>query len=103
MRQDYDQLAARDAEVLAIGPDGPAELRRYWDEQGIPFVGLADPSHEVADLYGQEVKLLKLGRMPSLLVVDREGAIRYAHYGDSMADTPESAEVLAVLDGLHTA
>lgn len=67
----------------------------------MPFIGCADIRSRVADLYYQEVNLLKLGRMPALFVIDREGIIRYAHYGDSMADIPTNESVLKVLDELE--
>lgn len=67
----------------------------------MPFVGLPDPEHEIARLYGQEVNWLKLGRMPALLVIDKTGHIRYRHYAGNMGDIPGNAEVLAVLDQLN--
>jgi peroxiredoxin Q/BCP len=39
--------------------------------------------------------------MPALLVVDKEGIIRYEHYGDSMQDIPENSIILDILDGLN--
>jgi len=51
-------------------------------------VGLADPTHTVAKRYGQEVKLLKWGRMPALMVIDKAGQVTYKHYGGSMSDIP---------------
>ena len=101
MRQDYDQFTARDAEILALGPDGPRATQRFWEEQQMPFPGLPDLRSQVADQYHQEVNLLKLGRMPALFVVDREGRIRYAHYGDSMQDIPANEAILEVLDSLN--
>ncbi len=100
MCQDYPEFAARGAEVVAVGPDSRDAFREYWNKEGLPFVGLADPDHAVAGLYRQEVSLLKLGRMPALLVVDRAGQVRYQHYASSMSDIPSNAEVLAELDRL---
>ena len=85
-------------ELLVLGPDGPNAFRRYWEENDMPFIGLADIRSRVAEQYYQEVNLFKLGRMPALFVIDLHGAIRYAHYGDSMSDIPENEEVFAVLD-----
>lgn len=100
MRQDYAEFTRRGAEVIAVGPEGPDEFRRYWDEHQIPFVGLADPRHSVARVYGQEVNLLKLGRMPALIVVDGDGNVQYRHYASWMSDIPANSEVLGVLDRL---
>jgi hypothetical protein len=55
----------------------------------------------VADVYNQQVNLWKLGRMPALLVVDKDGIIRYEHYGDSMQDIPENSVILDLLDRLN--
>lgn len=103
MRDGYAAFTARDAEILAIGPDGPNAYRRYWSENNLPFIGLPDPKHHVADLYGQEWNLFKLGRVPALLIVDKAGLIRYQHYGDSMKDIPENSLVLAILDEMNAA
>ena len=101
MRQDYPEFVARDAEVLVVGPDGPRAFQRTWQLEGFPFPGLADPQHTVADLYRQEVNLLKLGRMPALLVVDKAGQICFQHYGESMSDIPLNQTVLGLLDQLN--
>ena len=101
LRQDYKGFVARDAELIAIGPDGPRAFMRTWQQEGFPFPGLADPQHTVANLYNQEVNLLKLGRMPAVLVVSREGRIVYEHYGESMSDIPLNQEIIGALDGLN--
>jgi peroxiredoxin Q/BCP len=101
LREDYAEFVERDAEILAIGPEGPRRFKQVWEEQGYPFVGLADYRHEVANRYGQQVKLLKLGRMPAMLIVDKQGVIRFVHFGDDMADIPKNADVLALLDQLN--
>ncbi|GBD15485.1 hypothetical protein HRbin26_00375 [bacterium HR26] len=100
MRQDYERFRALGAEVIAIGPDTPERFRRYWAEHQLPFLGLADPEHRVAGRYGQEVKLLKLGRLPAVVVVDREGIVRAVHYGGSMRDIPPNETLLATLAAL---
>lgn len=101
MREDHDEFAEKGAEILVIGPEGPRRFKQVWDEQRYPFVGFSDYRHTVADLYGQEVNLTKLGRMPAMLIVDKQGIIRFAHFGDNMADIPRNEDVLALLDQLN--
>lgn len=83
-----------------VGPDGPNAFRKYWQENDLPFIGLADLRSRVADRYAQEVNLFKFGRMPALFVIDWQGMIRFAHYGDSMSDIPANQTVLDVVDAL---
>ncbi len=97
MRQEADTLARQNIEVLVIGPEKKETFRKYWEKEALPFVGLPDPEHSVMKLYGQEVKLLKLGRMPAQMLIDTKGVIRYVHYGSSMADIPDIREVIDAL------
>ena len=101
MRQDYAQFVERQAEILVVGPDGPRAFQRTWEKEGFPFVGLADPQHTVSNLYEQEVNLFKLGRMPAVVVVDKEGRICYRHHGNAMSDIPDNANLLLLLDALN--
>jgi peroxiredoxin Q/BCP len=101
LRQDYAEFMTRGAAVLVVWPDKPADVRDFYVKQDLPFPGLLDPEHKVADLYGQQVKLLKFGRMPAIMVIDRAGNIRYTHYADSMSDIPANQEVLRILDQIN--
>ena len=101
MREEYAKFVERDAEILVIGPEGPRRFKQVWEAEQFPFVGFSDYKHSVADRYGQEVKLLKLGRMPAMLIVDKEGVIQFVHFGDEMSDIPRNEEVFALLDQLN--
>jgi len=98
LRQEYESFAERDTEIVVIGPENNKDFAAYWEKHEIPFVGLSDESHAVLKLYGQEVNLFKLGRMPAQMLVDKKGMLRYVHYGHSMKDIPESNEVLELID-----
>ncbi len=101
LRQDYDEFVRRGAEVIAVGPEDATAFARYWEKEQLPFVGLPDLKHTVLKRYGQEVKLFKLGRMPAQMIIDRQGQVRYIHYGHSMSDIPPNDEILALLDDLN--
>jgi len=88
--------------VVVVGPEDAKAFERYWREHDLPLIGLPDPKASVLKLYGQEVNLFKLGRMPAQVIVDRNGIARFVHYGHSMSDIPESAEVLTLLDKLNS-
>ena len=101
LRQDYQEFVNRDTEVIAIGPEDEKSFADWWHNEHMPFTGIADPQHIIAKMYGQQVKVLKLGRMPALVVVDRQGRIRYGHYGESMSDIPSDKDILSLLDELE--
>jgi peroxiredoxin Q/BCP len=85
---------------VVVGPDDAEAFRAYWRDNDLPFVGLPDPDKEVLDLWGQQFKLLRLGRMPVQAVVDREGVIRFLHHGSSMKDIPANETMLELMDDL---
>lgn len=101
LRQDYAQFVARDIEVVVVGPEDARAFAAYWQKESMPFIGLPDPTHSVLKLYGQEVNLFKLGRMPAQVLIDRAGVARFAHYGHSMSDIPKNEEILALGDEIN--
>lgn len=88
--------------ILVVGPENKTAFKNYWEENNLPFIGLPDPSHSVLKLYGQEIKLFKWGRMPAMMIIDKEGRARFVHYGQSMSDIPENIEVLESLQLLNS-
>ena len=101
LRQDYQEFVKRQAQVIVVGPEDAKAFATYWQQHDLPFVGLPDPKASVLKLYGQEVNLFKLGRMPAQVIVDIAGVARFVHYGHSMSDIPPNEEVLALLDQLN--
>jgi peroxiredoxin len=101
LRQDYEKFIERGAEIIVVGPDSQTAFKDYWTNNDLPYIGLPDPKHLVANLYGQQVKLLKAGRMPAMMVIDKAGRIRFKHYANSMADIPHNKAILNLLDKLN--
>lgn len=100
LRDDYASFISRNAEILVVGPENSKAFNQYFSEHELPFIGLPDPTHSVLKLYGQEVKLFKMGRMPAMLIIDPRGNVRFVHYGHDMSDIPSNAEVLKALDSI---
>ena len=94
LRRDYKKFAKMETEIVSIAPEDLETVRRYWSKERLPFVGLADPEHKVANRYGQPVRLLKLGRLPLQLIIDKAAVVRYRHDGNSMSDIPRNAAIL---------
>jgi peroxiredoxin len=100
LRQDYQQFVNHNTEIIAIGPEDAEAFKQWWDDHQMPFTGIADPKHIIANRYGQQVKLIKLGRMPATVLIEKSGQIRYTHLGESMADIPKTEEMLSLIDSL---
>ena len=98
LRQDYDEFIARNTEVVVAGPERAQAFAKFWEKESLQFIGLPDPSHNVLKLYGQQVKIFKLGRIPAQVLIDKQGTVRYVHYGKGMEDIPETQELLALID-----
>jgi peroxiredoxin len=102
LRQDHLEFEKRQTMVVVVGPEDAQAFEAYWRENDLPFIGLPDPNASVLRLYGQEVNLFKLGRMPAQVIVDKAGVARFVHYGHAMSDIPENSELLGLLDQLDT-
>ena len=100
LRQDHAEFVKRQTQIIVVGPEGPSAFAAYWQAHDLPFIGLPDLKASVLKLYGQEVNLFKLGRMPAQVIIDRAGMVRFVHYGHAMSDIPDNAELLGLLDEL---
>lgn len=98
LRQDFEKFVKLDTEIVVVGPENAEAFRAYWEKEKLPFIGLPDPEHLVLKLYGQEIKLFKLGRMPAQLLVNKSGNVRFVHYGHSMSDIPATDEIIKLID-----
>ena len=72
LRQDFAEFEKRDTRIVVVGPEDADAFGSYWQNNHLPFIGLPDPKVTVLKLYGQEVNLFKLGRMPAQVIVDKK-------------------------------
>jgi peroxiredoxin Q/BCP len=80
IRDAWGEFEARGAVVLGVSPDSASSHEQFRTKYELPFTLLADPEHEVADLYGvwleQEHDGKKwTGIQRSTFVIDAEGNI----------------------------
>ncbi len=101
LRHDHAKFETENTVILTVGPDSKKEFVKYWEENALPYPGLPDPKHTVLKLYGQQVRLLKMGRMPAQFIIDKAGMMRYVHYGQSLSDIPTNDEVLKILKEIN--
>jgi peroxiredoxin Q/BCP len=101
LRQDHQKFIERNVEVVVVGPEDAKAFTAYFEKEALPFIGLPDPRSSVLKLYGQEVNLFKLGRMPAQVLIDKAGVARYVHYGHDMTDIPSNEEILSLADEIN--
>lgn len=100
LRDVYGEIEERGATVLGVSPDTEASHVKFRSKYGLPFTLLADPEHEVAELYGVWVEKTSFGRTSkgikrSTFVIDADGKIASAMIGVSPDGHAE--KVLAAL------
>ena len=100
MRRDADKFKARGAEILISGPHDAETFRAFWKKKGLAFTALPDPGHRLSKLYGQKWGLFKLLRLPSVVVIDKDGKLRARHDGTQMWDIPSNEEVISMLEAI---
>lgn len=100
LHQDYDKFLEKDTKIVVIGPENANKFKDYWEENNLKFYGIPDEKKSVLKLYEQKVNLFKLGRMPAQMLVDKEGVLRYIHYGHSMQDIPKNSEMFELINKL---
>ncbi len=101
LRQDHQKFIDRQTQVIAVGPEDQKSFATWWHTHKMPFIGIPDPDHVLAKLYSQKVKWIRGGRLPALMVIDKQGDVRLEHYADAPSDIPTDDEVLSLLDELN--
>ena len=100
IRDVYSDFRERGAVVLGVSPDDEASHTKFKEKYSLPFTLLADPQHEVAELYGvwKERNLYgkkSMGIERSTFVIDPEGKV--AKVMRRVKPDTHAADVLAAL------
>jgi peroxiredoxin len=109
LRDNYDSIARANVALIAIACQSRAGLKRYLEENPMPFPVLADEKREAAKAYGSHYWLTYEGfnlAQPSLFILDKNHHITYAHVGKNMRDLPVSyvmERFVRLLEGEETA
>jgi peroxiredoxin Q/BCP len=95
-RDNYVEIAEKDAVVFGISPDGVNSHVKFRTKFDLPFRLLADEDHKVAELYGVWGEKNNYGKtyfgiIRSHFVVDAEGKIADVQYGVSAEDSVANA------------
>jgi peroxiredoxin len=97
--REFEEFESRGAQVAGISVDPPSNNARMVGKLLLPFPLLSDPEGELARLFGLWNEEEGVA-VPSVVVIDQSGEVRYVYSGTDVADRPRNEEVLATLDGL---
>ncbi len=81
--------------------DNESNAKKMEEKYARKYPVYYDENKHVAKLLHQQIKIFKWGRMPGLLIVDKNGVIQWAYYGDSMKDIPHNEELFEILEKLN--
>ena len=93
--KNQEQFKALDVQILGISTDPPEEGREVAAEVTILFPILSDGKGLVMDLYGTRNPDWKgLLNVPTLVLIDRRGVVRWIHQSEDYKVRPPVAAVL---------
>ncbi len=95
-RDQYPVIAAENAVVLGVSPDGAKSHGKFKAKQKLPFTLLSDEAHTVAELYGVWGEKSMYGRkylgiLRSHFVIDEAGTLIDVQVGVSPKDSVAGA------------
>jgi peroxiredoxin len=99
--REFEEFEERGAQLAGISVDPPANNARMVGKLQLPFPLLSDPEGELArrcGLWDAEDGVA----VPSTVVIDQTGEVRYLYAGKDVADRPADDGLFAVLDELES-
>jgi peroxiredoxin Q/BCP len=105
IRDAWSEFARAGAVVLGVSPDDVASHQRFRADYELPFTLLADPGHEVAELYGVWAEKSRYGRTymgiaRSTFVIGPDGTVEKVMR--NVEPATHADDVLSVLAGQRT-
>ena len=103
VRDDIARYANSNAEVLGISIDTHFVLKKYKEEQQLPFHLLSDFNKEAIHAYDTAYAVFsaeyKGVAKRSAFLIDKEGIVRYAEVLENASEIPNFEEINKVLAG----
>jgi peroxiredoxin len=102
LRKGIDKFEELDTVLYPITADkleNAQKLEQKYAREKYPI--FYDEDKKVVKMLHQEVRIIKLGRMPGLLIIDKNGVIQFAYYGENMHDIPKNEVLFEVLEKLR--
>ncbi|HET6991743.1 MAG TPA: redoxin domain-containing protein [Bacteroidia bacterium] len=105
VRDDIARYGSANAEVFGISIDTPFSLKKYKEEQNLPFNLLSDFNKEAIKAYDTTYAEFSVGlkgvAKRSAFLIDKTGVVRYAEVLENASDIPNFEAINKVLAGLN--
>jgi peroxiredoxin len=104
MRDDISRYEGLNAEVIGISVDSPHALRKFKEEQNLPFLLLSDFNKTISSSYGCLYEEFPLGlkgvSKRSAFLIDKNGLIKYAEILENAGELPNFVLINQTLESL---
>jgi peroxiredoxin len=104
VRDDIARYNKVDAEVFGISIDTPFSLKRYKEDQNLPFNLLSDFNKEAITAYDTAYAEFSMGMKGvakrSAFVIDKNGIVQYAEVLENASEIPNFEAINKVIDAL---
>ncbi|GIX47944.1 MAG: peroxiredoxin [Candidatus Tectimicrobiota bacterium] len=104
VRDNLNQYASLNAEVLGISVDSPFALKQWKEKENLNFTLLSDFNREVVKAYGAQYDQLlgfKGVAKRAAFVIDKEGKVRYAEVLEDARQLPNFEKIQETLRSLN--
>lgn len=108
MRGALEEIEGQQAQLLAIDPHESWSAKYLLREVGLStddlnYPLLMDPSLTVSAMYGVPFQMrihTEWSSRPATFIVDKQGVLRYAKWGEKYNDRPQPEDIVAELNKL---
>lgn len=102
----YEEFEKKNTQILALSSDSLKGARKTAEKSGAKFPILIDSNAEIAESYGvlakkrefKDIPALALRKkryaIPSIIILDKTGVVRYKYVGKSFTDRPDFSDIL---------
>ncbi len=98
LHKDKHEFEKRSIKVVVICPEKLNNIHKFLSSEFLDLEFVSDPKHILANKYNQQVKILKLGRLPAQIILDKNGKKVFEHFANSMRDIVENHKIFDIVD-----
>jgi len=102
MQKELNKFTALGSKIVVVIRNNAKNVNDFWKKNKLQYIGIPDKDKKLGKLYRQQWKLIKLGLMPAMFVINQQGKISYSYYSNNMKDIPENKTIFEVLKNLKS-